>query len=116
MGLLNAILGLKDVDVTGNKQVGTLKKEFKESFGTEIRVYKSTNTGAGSKRADDKSTLASVCEKTVTGMTIKKNQTVGDIEDQFRDDMGIGIQIMDPSGEKFAPNAMRLKDISKNMS
>jgi hypothetical protein len=27
--------------------------------------------------------------------------------------MGIGIQIMSPDGEEFAPNGMRLKDVAK---
>ena len=46
-------------------------------------------------------------------MTIKKNHTVGEIEQQFKDQMGIGIQIMSPDGEEFAPNGMRLKDVAK---
>ena len=118
MGLFKFVLGLKDVEVKGQTKVGTLKKDFKDSFGTEIRIYKSTNTGKGSKKADDKSTLASICDKDkkVTSVTIKKSHTVGDIEDQFKNQMGIGIQIMGPVGEKFAPNDMRLKDIVKKMA
>ena len=110
----NAILGLKDVAVTGNLQVGTFKNRFSESFGTQIRVYKSLNTGKGAKPADDKATLASVCSegKKITSMTIKKNQSVGDVEELFKKNMGIGIQIMFPDGKKFAPNDMKLKDVS----
>ena len=113
MAIFKALLGLKDVEVSGKQHVGTLCSEFKESFGTELRVYKSTNTGRGSKRAGDKQTLASICEKRVDAMTIKKNHTVGEIEQQFQDQMGIGIQIMSPDGEEFAPNSMRLKDVAK---
>jgi len=118
MGLFKFVLGLKDVEVKGQTKVGTLKKDFKESFGTEIRVYKTLNTGKGSRKADDKSTLASICAdgKKVTGVTIKKSHTVGNIEDQFKEQMGIGVQIMGPIGEKFAPNDMRLKDIAKKMA
>ena len=47
MGLFKFVLGLKDVEVKGQTKVGTLKKDFKESFGTEIRVYKTLNTGKG---------------------------------------------------------------------
>ncbi len=115
MGLLKALLGMKDIDVKGNMKVDTLKKQFKESFGTEIRVYKTLNTGRGSKPADNKSTLASIGDtsRKVEGMTIKKSKAVSVIEDEFKDKVGIGIQIMTPDGKEFAPNDMKLKDVSK---
>lgn len=115
MGFLKALLGMKDIDVKGNMKVDTLKKQFKESFGTEIRVYKTLNTGRGSKPADEKSTLASIGDtsRKVQGMTIKKSKSVGIIEDEFKDLVGIGIQVMTPDGKEFAPNDMKLKDVSK---
>ena len=118
MGILNMMLGLKDVAVKGQTKVKTLKKDFKQSFGTEIRIYKSAHTGKGARTADDVSTLASIATggKKITSMTIKKTHTVGDIEAQFGENLGIGIQIMGPGGNKFAPNDMRLKDIVKKMS
>jgi hypothetical protein len=112
MGLLNKVLGKSEVNVDGKQHVSTLCKSFKESFGTEIRVYKSLNTGRGSKRADPKQTLASICDQKIEGITIKKSLTVGQIEDEFKEKMGIGIQIMQPNGEDFAPNGMRLKDVA----
>lgn len=113
--LLNAVLGLKDVEVSGNMHVGTLQKNFKESFGTEVRVYKGLNTGKGARKADAKATLASICGEgmKVKDIVIKKSHTVGDIEEQFKQQMGIGIQIMMPDGKAFAPNDMKLKDVSK---
>jgi hypothetical protein len=115
MSFLKGLFGLKDIDVKGNMHVGTLKKDFKESFGTEIRVYKTLNTGRGSKPADEKATLASIGDtsRKVEGMTIKKSKTVGEIEDEFKEQVGIGIQIMTPDGKDFAPNDMKLKDVSK---
>jgi hypothetical protein len=115
MGLIKALLGMKDIDVKGNMKVDTLQKKFKESFGTEIRVYKTLNTGRGSKPADSKSTLASIGDtsRKVESMTIKKSKKVGEIEDEFKEVMGIGIQIMTPDGKAFAPNDMRLKDVAK---
>ena len=115
MGLLKALMGMKDIDVKGNMKVDTLKKQFKESFGTEIRVYKTLNTGRGSKPADNKSTLASIGDtsRKVEGVTIKKSKPVGVIEDEFKEKVGIGIQIMTPDGKEFAPNDMKLKDVSK---
>jgi hypothetical protein len=113
--LRNSVLGLKDVEVTGNLQVGTFKKRFFESFGTQIRVYKTLTTGKGAKPANDKATLASICapDKKVESMTIKKNQNAGDVELLFKDKMGIGIQIMLPDGTNFAKNDMKLKDVAK---
>ena len=123
MGVLNKLLGMEDIDVNGNLQVGTFKKRFKEAFGTEIKVYKSKsdgsiNTGQGAKSATAKSTMASICAKgkKVQDLTIKKNKTVAEIEEEFASKMGIGIQILLPDGSGFAPNEMRLKDVAKMAS
>jgi|TARA_B100000768_G_C11053658_1_gene279436 hypothetical protein len=113
MGILDMILGLKDIEVNGNMHIDKLCKQFKDQFGTELVVYKSLNTGRGAKRADMNVTLASVCPKRVEGITIKKSHTVGEIEDQFKESMGIGVQIMQPDGENFAPNEMMLKNVAK---
>ena len=116
MGILDSIkgmvLGLKDIEVNGNMHIDKLCKQFKEQFGTELVVYKSLNTGRGAKRADMKVTLASVCPKRVEGITIKKSDTVGEVEDQFKESMGIGVQIMEPDGEAFAPNSMMLRNVA----
>ena len=115
MGLLNMVLGLKDVDVSGKMHVGTFQKSFKESFGTEVRLYKGLNTGKGARKADKKATLASICAEgmKVQDIVIKKSHTVADVEQQFKDQMGIGIQVMLPDGKTFAPNDMKLKDVAK---
>ena len=113
MGIMDMILGLKDIDVNGNMHIDKLCKQFKEQFGTELVVYKSLNTGRGAKRADMNVTLASVCPKKVEGMTIKKSNTVGEVEEQFKKSMGIGVQILLPDGETFAPNEMMLKNVAK---
>ena len=113
MGILDMILGLKDIEVNGNMHIDKLCKQFKKQFGTELVVYKSLNTGRGAKRADMDVTLASVCPKKVEGITIKKSNTVGEVEDQFKESMGIGVQILLPDGETFAPNVMLLKNVAK---
>ena len=113
MGFFGKLFGMHDIKVTGNMHVKTLKDKFKEEFGTEIRVYKSTNTGKGSRLADDKVTLASISDKKIEEITIKKSKTVGEIEDEFKEKLGLGIQIMTPNGDGFAPNDMKLKDVSK---
>tara|TARA_B110000503_G_C7129735_1_gene406323 strand:- start:1575 stop:1937 length:363 start_codon:yes stop_codon:yes gene_type:complete len=119
MGILDSlgklVLGMKDIEVSGNMNVGTLQKKFKEAFGTEIRVYKTLNTGKGSSLADSKNTLASIGNPDikVSDISIKKSKTVGVIEDEFKEKMGIGIQIMTPDGKKFASNDMKLQDVAK---
>lgn len=120
MGLINRLLGMKDIEVDGKLHVGTFQKRFKEAFGTEIRVYKAKsdgtiNTGKGARVAPAKATLASICAegKKVKDLTIKKNKKVGDIEKEFAEIMGIGVQIMLPFGSDFAPDDMRLKDVAK---
>jgi hypothetical protein len=116
MGFLkNMVLGLKDLEVAGNMHVGTFQKKFKEAFGTEIRVYKGLNTGKGARKADTNATLASICAKgmKVQDIVIKKSHSVGEIEDQFKVQMGVGIQVMFPDGQQFAPNDMKLKDVAK---
>lgn len=120
MSVFKSLLGLKDIEVSGNLQVRTFQKRFFESFGTEIRVYKSKsdgtiNTGKGSVKADGKSTLASIAAKgsKVEDLTIKKSNTVSQVEASFAQEMGIGVQIMTPNGKDFAPNDAKLKDVAK---
>ena len=113
MGILDKVkgfvLGLKDIEVNGNMHVQTLMDEFKNNFGTGIRVYKSL--GKGANRADPKQTLASICDKKVEGLVIKKNHSVGDVENQFKEMMGIQIQIEDANGD-LANNKACLKDVA----
>jgi hypothetical protein len=117
--MLKKLFGFHDIEVKGQMQVGTLQKQFEESFGTVIRVYKPTkegkiNTGKGSRPADPKSTLASNCMDgtKVSDITIRKGYTVDAVEKAFAEKMGIGIQIMTPDGDSFAPNDMALKDVA----
>jgi phosphoribosylformimino-5-aminoimidazole carboxamide ribonucleotide (ProFAR) isomerase len=122
MGFFKFLLGLKDVEVNGNMHVSTLQESFAENFGTQLRIYSKTskgiNTGKGARPAASKATLASVSIDSVkvSSMTIKKNNTVGEIEDQFAKKMGIGIQIASPDGKKLAPNNIKLQDVAKEMS
>jgi|TARA_B100000315_G_C14591795_1_gene596276 hypothetical protein len=123
MGLFKFLLGLKDVEVTGNMHVGTLQERFAENFGTQLRIYTKTkngtiNTGKGAKPAKSNSTLASNSLEGVKikSMIIKKSHSVGQIEDQFSKFIGVGVQIASPDGKKLAPNDIKLKDVAKEMS
>jgi len=112
--LKKLVLGLEDIKVTSNMHVRTFQEQFRKSFGTEIRVYKTLNTGRGSRKAEASATLASLNDsKSLGQIEIKKNDTVSEVEGQFKESLGIGIQIMLPDGESFAPDGLKLKDVAK---
>ena len=116
--IIKGILGFQDIEVNGNMHVKTLQNRFEESFNTKIRVYGITadgriNTGKGARPAHPKSTLASNSPPStkIQSITIRKSQTIGEIEKAFAEQMGLGIQIMSPDGATFAPNDMQLKEV-----
>ena len=49
---------MAEIKVSGRMSVASLKKQFKEAFGSTLRVYKSVS--AKGAFADDKATLASI--------------------------------------------------------
>ncbi len=115
--LKNAVLGLKDIEVSGNMHVNTLQNRFREQFGTGIRVYKlnsegKISTGRGAKPADGNATLASVSTGKVGTITLKKAMTVKEAENAFSSLLGVGVQIEDKEG-KLANDQVRLSDLNK---
>jgi hypothetical protein len=117
--ILKKLFGYHDIKITGNMHTETLLSSFEKEFGTKIRVYKPTkdgaiNTGKGSKHAPSDVTLASISilGSKLQDITISKNKTVGQIEEDFEAKLGIGIQVMSPDGKSFAPNNLKLKDVS----
>lgn len=97
--------------------VSTLQRQFREQFGTGIRVYKLNSsgeitTGRGAKPAASSATLASVSTGKVGTITLKKNMTVKEAENAFADKLGVGIQIEDNEG-KLAFDQARLSDLNK---
>lgn len=119
MSLFKKLLGMKDIEVSGQLHAGKLVERFEESFGTVIRVYRpssdgSINTGRGSRLADPKATLASLCVVNckVATITLRKSDTVDAVEKAFAEKMGIGVQVMMPDGKSFAPQNMKLSDVA----
>lgn len=115
--LKNTILGMKDIEVSGNMHVNTLCAIFREQYGVGMRVYKLNSdgkifTGRGAKKAEPNSTLASVSTGKVGSITLKKSMTVQQVEDAFANSMGVGVQIEDAEG-KLANNQIRLSDLRK---
>lgn len=95
--------------VSGRQKVKTLKEEFKKEFGVSIRVYN------GKKFADEDATLASVRAEgaPVTGdFEVHGNTKVGNVEKQFKDGLGITIQIENAEGA-LADNNVTLSSLKK---
>jgi hypothetical protein len=86
--------------------VGALKKQFKETFGSEIRVYTTVNT---KRSADDGAPLSSLrgVEGPLGTVIINPYATVSQIEKVFKE-WGIGIQVMRSDGSGLAPNSAKL--------
>ena len=115
MSFKQKILGYHDIIVSPKMTVSSLQSQFEEKLGTKIRVYKLTvkgqvYTGRGSRPAAPEEELESVCVNgaMIPSITVQQSSTVESIEKQFADAMGVGIQIMTPDGNGFAPNNMKL--------
>jgi hypothetical protein len=98
----------KNIKVSGKMKVSTLKKDFKEAFGAGIRVYN------GKKFADDDATLASIRAKDAKGgdISVVGQTKVGNVENAFKEEMGITIQIENKEGG-LADNNVTLGSLSK---
>ena len=107
------LLKMEDIEIKTNTSVENLKNQFFESFGTNIKVYKTLNTSRGAKLVNDEILLGELSSsKNWDGdFYIKKNHTVGAVEDQFKDKLGIGIQVMLTNGVEFAPNDSILSEV-----
>ena len=104
----------KELNVDGRMKVKTLRKDFKETFGIEIRVYKTATTGKGAKLADDNATLASIRGESAKGgqIALHGRTKVGNVEKMFKEQMGIGIQVLNNDG-KLADNDISLTQAAK---
>ena len=93
--------------------VESLKMRFSESFGTQIKVYLSTNTGKGSKVAGDSIKIGKLVKggQAFPDLEIGQKMTVQQIEDLFKEKLGVGIQIMLTNGLEFAPNEKVITEI-----
>jgi hypothetical protein len=102
---------MADINAHGKTKVGTLRKEFKEAYGVELRVY---NPGIGSHRADDSVTLASIRpDGKASGGEIKINakMLVGNLEKKFMEQLGVKVQIENKAGE-LADNSVSLSSLA----
>lgn len=97
------------MNVSGRQKVKSLKDAFKKEFGVDIRVYN------GKKFADPDASLASIRAEGAPAkgdFEVRGNTKVGNVEKQFKDQLGITIQIEDASGG-LADNNVTLASLKK---
>ena len=85
-------------------KVKTLKANFKEEYGSTLRVYN------GKKFADDDATLASIRKEDAKGGEVKINgkMLVGNFEKKILEEFGIRIQVASPDDSKLADDSVTL--------
>ena len=117
MGLLDKINNVldsfkaADFEVSSKMKVNALCTEFKKNFGLSLRVYK------GRQLADGRMTLNTLDQRTsmtvktgARALTVKANQKVGDVEEAFRKQFGITVQIANIDNTKLCDNDLTLGD------
>ena len=95
---------MADLSISGKMKVKTLKANFKEEYGSTLRVY------VGKKFADDNATLASIRKEDAKGGEVKINgkMLVGNFEKKILEEFGIIIQVATPDDSKLSDNSLTL--------
>ena len=99
---------MAEFKMDGRMKVKTLKANFKENFGSTLRVYKSVSCKGGF--ADDDATLASLRAEGKTGgeLTVGGNLRVGNFEKKIAEMYGIGVQVANADDTALADNEATL--------
>lgn len=99
---------MADFTLDGRVKVKTLKANFKEAFGSTLRVYKSVSCKGGF--ADDEATLASIRAEGFKGgdISVSGDMLVGDFETQIAELYGIGVQVANADDTALADNNVTL--------
>ena len=95
---------MADLSISGKMKVKTFKANFKEEYGSTLRVY------VGKKFADDDATLASIRKEDAKGGEVKINgkMLVGNFEKKILEEFGIVIQVATPDDSKLSDNSLTL--------
>ena len=99
---------MAEFKLDGRMKVKSLKANFKENFGSTLRVYKSaTCKGAF---ADEEATLASIRAEGFKGgdLVVKGNMQVGNFEKKVAELYGIGVQVANADDSALADNGVTL--------
>lgn len=96
-----------DFEISPNTKVKTLQKEFKANFGITLRIYN------GIKFADDDKTLSSFKSSNTkkTGIKVEAKMTIEKVEDLFKDNFGLKVQIADKNDKYLLPKKKLWKNV-----
>jgi len=99
---------MAELKINGRTTVRKLKTDFKEAFGSSLRVYMSPTCKG--KMADDAATLASIRAEGAKGgeLSVKGNKIVGNFETEFAQNWGIGVQVANADDTALASNDVTL--------
>jgi hypothetical protein len=101
---------MADFKITGNMKIKTLKKNFRDAFGSTLRVYN------GVKFADDEDTVGKVAKKTVTqGSEVSAHgrTKVRNFEEAMKETYGIKVQVATPDDSALIDNDVSLTQSGK---
>ena len=104
---------MAEFTLNGRTKVKTLKANFKENFGSTLRVYKSASCKGAF--ADDEATLASIRAEGFKGgdLVVKGNMQVGNFEKKVAERYGFGGQVANAEDSKLADNTDTLCQAGK---
>ena len=97
-----------EFEIKGNMKVKTLKRKFKDSFGSTLRIYH------GVKFADENYTLAKV-RKGGAGdnFKFKASWKVSQFEKKFNEIFGIKVQVASLDDKELADNNLTLGQVAR---
>lgn len=100
---------MAELSISGKMKVKTLKANFKEAFGSTLRVYN------GKKFADDDATLASIRKEDAKGgeLSVKGNILVENFEKKVLETYGITVQVATSDDSKLSDNSITLSASGK---
>jgi hypothetical protein len=97
------------IKVTKSSSVKSIKKQFSKEFNCNIRIYN------GKKFADDSIKIAELSknENFKGELELGARSRVGNVEDYFKNEFGITVQIANADDTKLAKNDMTLTQAGK---
>lgn len=103
---------MADFTISGKMKVKTLKANFKEAYGSTLRVYN------GVRFADDDATLASIRKADAKGGEVSLNgkMLVGNFEKKILEEFGIKVQVANAENTKLIDNKVTLTQSGRDES
>jgi hypothetical protein len=117
MGIINNLFDRfknAELSIQPNKKIKTISKEFEESFGLTLVMYK------GKMIAEPTLTLAALNKRTTLDVNaksepikIKASMLVGAVEKMFEKEWGVKVQVKNSKGDRLVPNEITLGQASR---